>query len=94
MRSRYAAYVLKLENYLLKTWHRDTRPKSLDLANDVQTRWLGLEVKRHVITGDSTAMVEFIARYKIGGKAGRLHESSDFIQIDHQWYYIDGHHEN
>lgn len=94
MRSRYAAYVLKLENYLLKTWHRDTRPKSLDLANDSQTRWLGLEVKRHVITGDSSAMVEFIARYKIAGKAGRLHESSDFIQIDHQWYYIDGHHEN
>ncbi|MDP2248736.1 MAG: YchJ family protein [Nitrosomonadales bacterium] len=94
MRSRYAAYVLKLEDYLLKTWHPDTRPASLDLSNDTQTKWLGLEVKRHEMTGDKTAMVEFIARYKIAGKAERLHELSDFIQINDQWHYIDGHHKN
>lgn len=94
MRSRYAAYVLKQEDYLLRTWHPDTRPVSLDLTQDTQTRWLGLEVKRHEMTGDTSAMVEFVARYKFAGKAERLHERSDFIQIGHQWYYIDGHHEN
>ena len=31
MRSRYAAYVLKLEDYLLATWHPRTRPPSLSL---------------------------------------------------------------
>ena len=31
MRSRYAAYVKKLKNYLLETWHESTRPKPEDL---------------------------------------------------------------
>jgi len=45
MRSRYSAFVLKLEDYLLATWHPDTRPASLDLDTD-NTKWLGLEVKK------------------------------------------------
>jgi SEC-C motif-containing protein len=32
MRSRYSAYVLGLEDYLLATWHADTRPAALDLG--------------------------------------------------------------
>ena len=47
MRSRYSAYVLGLEPYLLATWHASTRPPSLDLAADTATRWLGLEVRNH-----------------------------------------------
>ena len=31
MRSRYSAYVLGLEDYLLRTWHSDTRPPVLSL---------------------------------------------------------------
>ena len=46
MRSRYSAYVLKLEAYLLATWHPSTRPAALDLATD-NTKWLGLEVRKH-----------------------------------------------
>ncbi|HEX5675395.1 MAG TPA: YchJ family metal-binding protein, partial [Azonexus sp.] len=46
MRSRYSAYVLRLEEYLLATWHPDTRPSELDLTAD-DTKWLGLEVKKH-----------------------------------------------
>jgi SEC-C motif domain protein len=92
MRSRYSAYVYQLEAYLLKTWHSSTRPNSLNLTEDTQTRWLGLEVKRHVVKDESTATVEFVARYKVAGRAERLHEVSDFIKIDSQWYYIDGHH--
>ncbi len=92
MRSRYSAYVYQLEAYLLETWHSSTRPTSLDLTEDTQTKWLGLEVKKHSVEDESTATVEFVARYKIAGKAERLHELSDFIKIDGQWYYIDGHH--
>lgn len=90
MRSRYTAYVLKLESYLLQTWHPETRPASLELAEDRQTKWLGLEVKRSESTGENTAVVEFVARYKVNGKAEQLHEISNFINIDQKWYYIDG----
>ena len=88
MRSRYSAFVLKLEPYLLATWHPDIRPASLDLADDM-TKWLGLEVKRHDTDGDR-AIVEFIARYKVGGKATRLHEISRFVRENGHWLYIDG----
>ena len=88
MRSRYSAFVLKLEPYLLATWHPDTRPASLDLVDDA-TKWLGLEVERHELDGDR-ATVEFIARYKVGGKASRLHETSRFIRENGRWFYIDG----
>lgn len=89
MRSRYSAYVLKLETYLLATWHPDTRPASLDLASD-GTKWLGLTVKNHVQNDPAHAIVEFIARYKIGGRAYRLHEISRFVFENGQWFYLDG----
>jgi SEC-C motif domain protein len=44
MRSRYSAYVLNDLAYVLATWWPGCAPS--DLAPDVQTRWLGLEVKR------------------------------------------------
>jgi len=34
--------------------------------------------------------VEFVARYKVGGRAFRLHETSRFTREDGRWYYIDG----
>ena len=90
MRSRYTAYVLGLEDYLLATWHTSTRPASLDLAGDTATRWLGLSVKRHEVIDETHAIVEFVARYKIGGRAHRLHEVSRFVREEGRWYYVDG----
>jgi SEC-C motif domain protein len=90
MRSRYAAYTMGLEQYLLDTWHESTRPASLGLANDAKTKWLGLEVKRVEIVDEDKATVEFIARFKVGGdKAQRLHEISQFKRTD-RWYYVSG----
>lgn len=88
MRSRYSAYVLKLEDYLLATWHPDTRPAMLDLADD-DTKWLGLVIKRQQESGD-TAVVEFVARYKVAGRAHRLHEISRFVREDGRWFYVEG----
>jgi len=51
---------------------------------------LGLEVKRFEVTGKDSAVVEFVARYKVGGKAQRLHEVSRFERIDGRWVYVDG----
>lgn len=90
MRSRYSAYVLKLEAYLRSTWHPRTRPAALDLANDSETRWLGLSVKAHQQTDADHATVEFVARYKIGGRAHRMHEVSRFLREDGRWFYVDG----
>jgi SEC-C motif-containing protein len=89
MRSRYSAYVLKLEGYLLATWHPDTRPASLDLAAD-NCKWLGLEVKKFIRESVDCATVEFVARYKIGGRAHRLHEVSRFVNDAGRWFYVSG----
>ncbi|HEY5803276.1 MAG TPA: YchJ family metal-binding protein [Lysobacter sp.] len=91
MRSRYSAFVLGDIDYLLATWHASTRPPRLDLGDTAATRWLGLEVKRHAMTGADSAIVEFVARYKVGGAAAvRLHETSRFVREDGRWFYVDG----
>ena len=89
MRSRYTAYVLKLGDYLLATWHPDTRPAELDLAAD-GSKWLGLEVRQHVQQDESHASVEFVARYRVAGRGHRLHELSRFVREAGRWTYRDG----
>lgn len=89
MRSRYSAYVLQLEPYLLATWHASTRPASLGLDAAGSMKWLGLEVKRHEPTGPDSAMVEFLARYREGGRAGQMQETSRFVHEEGRWYYLD-----
>lgn len=97
MRSRYSAYVLLLEDYLLATWHPDTRPRALSLMADT-TRWLGLKIVHSATdTGsdacsdENVAYVEFVARFRSGGGAAqRLHERSRFVRVDTRWYYLDG----
>jgi SEC-C motif-containing protein len=89
MRSRYCAYVLGLEDYLLATWHASTRPAALNLAAEAKPKWLGLEVKAHTASEDS-ATVEFVARCRVGGRAQRMHEVSHFIREDGRWLYLDG----
>ncbi len=93
MRARYSAYVLGLETYLLGSWHSSTRPESLPGLTDGATRWLGLQVRRHECPSAETAIVEFVARYRVGGKpAVRLHEISRFVFEDAAWFYVDGEH--
>ena len=89
MRSRYSAFVLGLSDYLLATWHTSTRPPTLEPA-PAGLKWLGLEVRHHVITDIDHASVEFVARSKLGGRAHRLHELSRFVCEDGRWYYVDG----
>lgn len=88
MRSRYTAYTMRNEPYLKATWHASTRPKE-PVVEDDDTKWLGLEVRKHVPAGEE-ATVEFVARCKIGGRAHRLHEVSRFVREEGRWYYVDG----
>ena len=92
MRSRYSAYVLGREDYLLATWHTSTRPPELLLsAQQPRPAWLGLEVRAQRCVDDDHATVEFVARYRLGGgPAERLHETSRFVREAERWYYVDG----
>ena len=90
MRSRYTAYALKREPYLLATWHASTRPQALKLDDDAWTKWIGLDVKRHTLQDQTHATVEFVARCKINGRAQRLHEVSRFVCESGCWFYVDG----
>jgi SEC-C motif domain protein len=90
MRSRYAAYVQGMENYLLATWAMETRPDALDLDAEPLPKWLGLEIRQFRQTGPDSATVEFVARYRVAGRAHRLHETSRFVLRDGRWFYVDG----
>ena len=89
MRSRYTAFVLENEAYLLHTWQETYRPGKLEF--DAGAKWLGLEIKDFAPTGlkegRDTAEVEFVARVRVAGKANRLHERSLFVCQEGQWQY-------
>ena len=90
MRSRYTAYTLHNEDYLLATWHPSTRPAQLGLADEANQKWLGLQVKRQEQQDAEHATVEFVARYKVGGRAHRMHEVSRFVHEEGRWFYVSG----
>lgn len=90
MRSRYTAYVLADQSYLLETWHLSSCPKEAVVDNQ-GVKWLGLDVLdfQHDL-GSTNATVEFVARYKFNGRAERLHELSTFVLDDGRWLYVSG----
>jgi len=91
MRSRYTAYARHDYEYLRRTWHPDTCPGDLGKdAEQSEVHWLGLTIKRHDAHDPDHAEVEFVARYKIGGRAYRLHEISRFVRQAGLWLYVDG----
>ena len=55
MRSRYSAYTLGRDDYLLQTWHPAHRPESLNL--DPEQSWLGLKVLRTEHGGEAERQV-------------------------------------
>jgi SEC-C motif domain protein len=89
MRSRYSAYVLCNEQYLLATWHPSTRPVSIPFSKN--QKWLGLIVVDASVTGGASAEVEFIARSRVSNAAAvRQHERSRFVREGERWFYVDG----
>ena len=98
MRSRYAAFAVGDDAYLVRTWHPRTRPPHLDL--DPATRWTGLTVLRteRGAVDDEDGLVEFVARWtepaapstRAGRRRGQLHEASRFALRARRWFYLDG----
>lgn len=89
MRSRYTAFVQDRLDYLRRTWHPDTRPATL-VPNPPGLKWLGLRIVAHALQDADHATVEFVARYRLAGRATRLHEISRFVRQDGNWLYLDG----
>lgn len=87
MRSRYSAFVLGLADYLLATWHPDTRPATLDLGDSPD--WVGLQVLSSGSEG-AHGQVHFRALYRIQGGFGLFEEESDFVREEDRWYYVNG----
>jgi SEC-C motif-containing protein len=88
MRSRYSAFVLEREAYLLQTWHPDNRPARVEFEPGV--KWLGLEVRDAVQLDATHAEVEFVARQKPSSAAAvRLVERSRFVREEGRWLYVD-----
>lgn len=89
MRSRYVAYVLGDAGYILGSWHRSTRPGSIDTASGPE--WRSLEIRAaDEETAPDRAMVEFVARYVVDGRPGALHETCRFVREQGEWFYLDG----
>jgi len=95
MRSRYAAFAVGEEAYLLRTWHPRTRPE--DVGLDPQIRWTGLTVVGTERGGahDEDGVVEFVARWSqrssgAAAREGELHEVSRFSRRAGRWVYVDG----
>lgn len=90
MRSRYTAFTVGDSAYLLRTWHPDHRPPTLD--PDPAITWRSLEIVDRDGGGllDDRGEVEFVARFRTPDGPGRLHERSRFVRQKGQWLYVDG----
>lgn len=90
MRSRYTAYCRGRSEYVLRTWHKSTRPVTLDPGTIPE--WNNLEVirteKGH--EEDSEGYVEFRASAMTHLTPYSLHETSYFVKEKGQWFYVSG----
>ena len=90
MRSRYSAFAVGDEAYLLRTWHPATRPDRVGLSGD-DRRWTGLDILD--TTGGSPlhaqGTVRFRARYTDDEGPGSQTENSTFERVGPDWYYVD-----
>ncbi|ABC22782.1 YchJ family protein [Rhodospirillum rubrum] len=94
MRSRYVAFSQGNAEYLratLATGHDDDFDPEEIRATAKNAHWQGLEIRKVTEGGadDDEGTVEFIARFKIGGRSVLHHERSHFLREDGQWRCAD-----
>ena len=90
MRSRYTAFALGDEDYLLATWHPTTRPASLNLDPAIEWRRLRIRSLTAGTEDDDAGTVEFVAHYwdPANDQYGRHHENSSFARLEQTWLYV------
>jgi len=97
--------VMGEEAYLRAAWHPSTRPADDIIDKKEKIQWPGLEIKSALRLRQRKAelpeqpdhdTVEFVARFRIDGRAHRLHEISRFVREPEapgepvRWFYLDG----
>ncbi|MBN2864445.1 MAG: SEC-C domain-containing protein [Thiotrichales bacterium] len=91
MRSRYVAYALHLESYLLDTWAETSRPANIEFENGLS--WQGLQILKTQKgrKKDKQGWVTFRALYQVGLNQESMTEISRFIRDANQnWVYLEG----
>ncbi|MEV0622134.1 YchJ family metal-binding protein [Nonomuraea sp. NPDC050404] len=87
MRSRFSAFAVGDEAYLLRSWHPSARPPRVGL--DKRTKYVRLEILDS--TGGSVVHTEgtvrFRAHYLERGRAGEQEENSRFVRFEGRWVY-------
>lgn len=91
MRSRYSAFAVGDADYLLETWHPETRPAVVDLDPGVEWRRLRIRGLTGGTEHEQTGTVEFVAHYwdSTRHQYGRHHENSRFARQGRRWFYVD-----
>ena len=90
MRSRYSAYALGLNAYIV-----DNRRQKARVPNEPPCVWTKLEIikaSQPLPPLFDKATVEFKAYYQVGAQLGLIHEKSTFKKIAGRWLYVKGIH--
>ncbi|HEX6591287.1 MAG TPA: YchJ family protein [Moraxellaceae bacterium] len=96
MRARYSAYVSRDIDFVMSSTLPASRSDS-DLEAmrswSEQAEWESLEIvsRRKGSESDNEGEVEFIARYRLQGVGQQHHERSEFVRVDGEWFFKDGH---
>ena len=91
MRSRFTAYAIQNEGYLLQTWDATKRPKKIDFSKE-EAEWTQLEIV-NIKKGkekDSKGIVDFKAYYMLENEEYVMNEMSRFKKTQGKWYYLGG----
>lgn len=92
MRSRYTAFTQADVDYIASTMKgRASRDFDIDATREwaQSVKWIKLDVVKSDVDGEK-GTVEFVAHFSDHGKASAIHELSEFLKDDEEWFYIDG----
>ncbi len=95
MRSRYTAFARGDIDYIMGT-HAPAEGVEIDRAETEkwsrESEWLGLTIVATEAGGpdDDEGIVEFIARFRTGGRELAHRERSRFRRSEGRWFYVDG----
>jgi len=91
MRSRFTAYAMQNDSYLLETWDSGKRPKTINFSKE-NVIWTKLELinSKKGCKKDKKGIVEFKAYYMQDNKAYVMNEISRFTKTTGKWLYLDG----
>ena len=92
MRSRFTAYALGDDAYVLATWAPETRPTELFGPGEPRPKWVSLRILSSSVSPDGrTGEVEFLALARTSQGAVRMREHSRFRrEPDGRWVYVEG----